>query len=113
MRLTDHAIMRGRERLGLGKTALGNTAERVLLNGLGRSQCKGALRLYFDRKRADHPDGELFLYGKQVFVFAGNVLLTCWNLPPEMEGLALPQWREWCGKPAVKRAREAMQEEMP
>lgn len=93
--ITHHAEKRGHQRLGLDKFAMERMAGKALVCGLGRPQTHGALRQYFDQKRGLHPDGELYLYGEQVFVFSGNVAITCWGLPAELKVAALGQWRKW------------------
>lgn len=106
MKITDHAQQRGKERLKLNPASLERTARRALNDGLGRPQTHGALRTYLDGKRAMHPDGEVFLYGEFLFVFAGNVLLTCFRVPGDLHELALKQWAKWRGVVRAKRSSE-------
>lgn len=95
MRVTDHARRRGKERLGLNAKSLQRTALRALVDGLGRPDAHGQIRAYLDAKRGEHPDGELFVYGEFIFVFAGNVLITCLRVPPVLKSGALKQWVRW------------------
>ena len=90
--LTDHAGIRGRERLGLARAAVLRTAEIALREGFTREHTSGPLRRYCDGLYAH--DGKanragrmhLRIHGEQVFIFVGPVLVTVHAVPCHLRG---------------------------
>lgn len=96
MKLTEHAIDRGRERLSLTSDALEKLAVRAWESGIRHKAAKGRLKKYL---------GTLFkdgltpvVYGEVIFMFTRDrrapSLVTLWQIPNEFKKylrLCLPQ----------------------
>lgn len=88
-RLTDHAIERGKERLGLCEKALQRTADRAFEYGVPVPETRGALRRYLDRQGMLHEKGNnTRVHAEHVFIFQGNVLITVLYLPNHLRRAA-------------------------
>jgi hypothetical protein len=86
-RLTVHAHDRGRERLGLSRGALERTAAIALRDGITRRETSGSLRRYLDAIVIEHGKGNnLRLYGHQIYIFEGEVLITILQLQARWHG---------------------------
>lgn len=88
-RITAHAQERGRQRLGLHRSALQRTADRVLAEGITHAEATGQLKRYIDRLYLSHkPANAIRIYGEQVYIFHGVTLITVLPLPHNLRGLA-------------------------
>jgi hypothetical protein len=80
--LTDHAVNRIKERIGIKKKAAPRIAEKAWLNGISHSDTRGKLNrfitsLFFKYKTANN----IKIYGKHIFIFCGSTLVTVLHLP--------------------------------
>ncbi len=82
--LTRHALVRMRQRCGLGRTAASRQAERVWMRGIDNQTATGAVGIYLGRVAATF-GADVRLYGYYVYVFADDRLLTVWRLPPPLQ----------------------------
>ena len=86
--VSKHAIKRMKERLGLPKKACQKASDIAFEKGVKHSNTKGRIHkfftyLYHRNKTANN----LRVYGKYVYVFAGNTLITVVPLPSTMRHL--------------------------
>jgi hypothetical protein len=82
--ITLHACDRAKQRLQWGKATLQRMADKAFREGLCHHQSTGQLKkylnkLWLEQKKADN----LRIYGQHVFLFAGQTLLTVWQVPCE------------------------------
>lgn len=87
--LTDHAIERGWERLRLRRDPLERLAQRAHDEGTAHADTMGRLKryvdaLYFKRRTANN----IRIYGHNVFLFNGQLLVTVHPLPNDLRKLA-------------------------
>jgi len=91
--VTNHAIKRIRQRLGLNKTAACREATRAL-DGLAPRQCTGKLRKYLDHLAYTHRC-RYRVTPNAVYVFTtSDVLVTVWALPNEYKKTTLALWKK-------------------
>lgn len=87
--VTAHAGKRIRERVGGGKKASQNVADRALSKGLGHQELTGKLKRYIDslwfRNRTAN---NIKVYSEKVYIFKGNVLITVISLPTGLKKIA-------------------------
>lgn len=82
--ITDHAFIRGKERLGLNKKALQRTADKALDSGAPRTEYTGGFRRYLDKLWHGHDQkGDLIVFGHHIYVFQGVVMVTVLEVPRE------------------------------
>jgi hypothetical protein len=87
MKITRHAMDRGRERLGLNDSALQRTAAIALDQGFRHADTKGQLHRYCDRLFLSHGTANnLRIHGEQVFLFSGVTLITVHPVPHNLRG---------------------------
>jgi len=92
--LTNHAIERGKERLGLNPKALQHFADRVVVEGMPWDACQGGMRRWLEAGQYRHHKGSgTRIYGEHVFVIQDNVLVTILELPHEYRGV-VKKWRK-------------------
>ena len=82
MLVTEHAIQRGKQRLGLSKKAMQRHSEKALLYGFRHGDFKGYFKvyldyLYFHSKAANN----IRIYGLNVFLFVNEKLITVFPVP--------------------------------
>jgi hypothetical protein len=82
LKMTEHAIERGKERLGLNERALHRLARRVLASGLRAAEVTGRARRMLDAMGIAHHTTPV-VYGEHVFVFAETTLVTVIHVPPK------------------------------
>lgn len=83
--LTDHAIERADERLGWNREILLKMSQKALEKGLNHCDTKSKLnkyitKLWFQYKTANN----VKIYGENLFLFKGNILITLYRLPNEL-----------------------------
>ena len=88
--ITDHAYYRAKERLSMNRTSFRGLSVRAYENGVKQSDSHGNLKayidkLYFDFRKANN----IRIYGENIFLFAGNVLLTVYQVPNNLRRCAL------------------------
>ena len=89
VKVTEHAILRSKERCGLNRKAAERMAEVAWEKGLTHAECTGKLKkyvsaLYFKNKVANR----VRIYGEIVYVFGDSKLITILPLPNEYKKLA-------------------------
>lgn len=71
--ISDHAYLRGKQRLGLKKSAVDRMARKAWCFGTPRDKCGKSLRTYLDQTAMEHADAEdrykLHIYGHHIYVF--------------------------------------------
>ena len=80
--VTNHAIKRTKERLGLSKKLAAKNAERALTDGLRHKDTRGSLHryiasLYWKNRTANN----VRIYCDYVYVFHDSLLITVYPLP--------------------------------
>ena len=82
--ISDHAFLRGKERLGLNKKALQRTADKALTSGTARILFTGGFRRYLDKLFHSHEKSpNLLIFGHHIYVFCGVTLVTVLEVPRE------------------------------
>lgn len=80
--LTHHGEERMRKRLGLPRKAVARTAEKALREGYTHSQFSGSFKRYLDGVYLkERTANNLRVYGGHLYLFAGETLVTCWQVP--------------------------------
>lgn len=87
--ITDHAYVRGKERLGLSRKAVLRTAEKALNDGRLRTDFSGCLRHYLDSMFFHYGSRNLRIYGQHIFVFDKAVLVTVLLVPHQFARAAI------------------------
>lgn len=82
IKISRHAKKRMKERCGLNKKASERLAYIAYTKGLTHSELCGRLKryvdyLYFREEKAN----AIRIYGNEVYIFQGNVLITVFDLP--------------------------------
>lgn len=78
--LTNHAVDRAKERLGLKKRSLQRLADKALSEGLAYRDCKGAIRKYMGYLSKTYRANNIRLYGENLFAFKDTTLITVYRL---------------------------------
>ncbi len=100
--ITQHGYERGKERLGLKKSAFERIVNKAYLNGLGEKEMSGSLYTYFQNKieylgTMGHTERQFFkIYGENIFVFSESnkkgylpVLITVMHVPSGLKSRAI------------------------
>lgn len=96
-RVSDHAVKRIRERLGLNKKAAAREAERAL-DGLRIDEVVGRLRRWLDRQRHLHGlDADYRVTPAGVFAYRFGTLATVLPHEPQHRKSAMAQWQKLRG----------------
>lgn len=87
--LTDHAVQRTKERVGLPKRSAEKNAQKALENGIRHCETKGSLNryitaLYWKQKTANN----IRIYCNNVYIFNNDVLITVFPLPQKYRNTA-------------------------
>lgn len=85
--LTDHAIQRARERLGLGKDSLSRMADKALRVGIRHAETNGGLKRYISGlwESGGERVNNARIFGEVIFLFADKTLITLYQLPLEFK----------------------------
>ena len=82
IQISRHAEKRLRERNGLNKKSMQRIAERAFNNGLEHRDTTGNLRKWLlSLKDKRNNVNKIMIYGHQVYLFAGNILVTVFDVP--------------------------------
>ena len=88
--ITNHAKARIKERTSMPKKMVEKNVELAKANGVRREETSGSLRRYIDsiyyKKKAAN---NIRIYCGFVYVFAGDVLITAFELPPKYRSIEL------------------------
>ena len=84
IKVSTHAYERARERLGLNADALKRLCALAYCYGTHFEDTKGALFRFLERRKAEHPDNDIRVYGENLFIFKGERLVTVYRLPNEV-----------------------------
>ena len=81
--ISQHALDRLKERLGWNKKTSIRMVEKVIAEGTKDRDVKGYLSSWVRSKMESDgfKDGHFMIYGKNAFIFHGNVLVTAYNVP--------------------------------
>lgn len=87
MVISNHAYVRGKERLGLGKRAFDKIVNLALSKGVKHSQLSGKLKRYVDSIyfKTQRKGSNIVLYGEYLFIFQHSFLITVLNLPNDFK----------------------------
>lgn len=84
--ITQHAYLRGKERLSLKRSAFAKLANSAYTNGLRHADMKGYLKKYISGLYLRYENANsILIYGEVIFFFHYNVLITVYQLPAEMK----------------------------
>lgn len=82
--LTNHALRRLEERMGVSSIQAPKVARDAFINGLAFYQVESSLQRYITKRYVRHQrEGDIKLYRNFLFVFKELVLITVLNLPSE------------------------------
>lgn len=80
--VTDHAYNMAKERLSMNGSSFHKLSEKAFYNGVKHGETIGNLRKYIDGLFLRHKTaGNIRIYGENIFFFAGNFLLTVYQVP--------------------------------
>jgi hypothetical protein len=83
--ITEHAYLRGGERLGLKQCSIERLAARAYDQGIDADHCKGPVKRYvLDRLDTENNVNTIRIYGDCLYLFADNVLVMLYQLPQEL-----------------------------
>ncbi|MBN8668750.1 MAG: hypothetical protein J0M30_14730 [Chitinophagales bacterium] len=86
--ISDHAFIRTKERLGMDKRAARRIALKAYVAGKKHGACKGRLKSYLDQVYREYENcNNMRIWGEAIWLFAGNVLVTVYNIPHELKPL--------------------------
>lgn len=95
MSVSNHAVKRIRQRLGLNKSAATREAERAE-NGMCIADCGGRLRRYLDEQRHFHGKGTDFrVTPAGLFAYQYGNLATVLPWPDAHKKQVLSQWKKF------------------
>ena len=88
MTMTDHGLLRIKERAGIGKSQ--KKAARLIENAFRRGykieETKGLLRIFLNEKYFTYEAGNnLRLYGGKLYVFEDDRLITVYAIPGSIQ----------------------------
>lgn len=82
IQISRHAEKRLRERNGLNKKSMQRITERAFNEGLGYKNTTGSLKKWMiSLKDKRNNVDKIMVYGHQVYLFAGNILVTVFDVP--------------------------------
>ena len=80
--VTDHAMKRLKERLGLPKKACQRHVERAFEEGIKHSEVTGRVKKYFDKLFFEHKASKnMRIYGTILYIFRNKTLIIVIPLP--------------------------------
>ena len=91
--MSNHAVKRIRQRLGLNKSAAQREAERAL-DGIPHGETVGQLRKYLDNQAIRHGSG-FRVTPMGIFAYRGDCLTTVMQVPPHLRNTTLAQWKKF------------------
>lgn len=87
--ITQHAIERASQRLGLCAKALRRTAPKALSYGISHADTTGSLRRFLDALYlSERNANQIRVYGEHVWLFHGERLITILHLPHKLKTAA-------------------------
>jgi hypothetical protein len=87
--VTYHAYKRAKERYQWNAKTVDKMAERAYFNGSKHSQAKGTLKKYIDKLWHQNRNvNNIRIYGQDIYFFAGNLLITLYQLPNSIKKYA-------------------------
>jgi hypothetical protein len=90
--LTDHAVERAKERLGLKRSPLLKAATRAWVEGLKAAEARGQLRRWMDGESMK--GGHVRLWEHHLYVFKGRNLITILTVPPHLRRSSVDHLRK-------------------
>jgi len=80
--ITKHAYLRMKQRNGWNKKTANRMIPRVYGNGKRAEEIKGYLKTWVNRMiQEDISEDEFVLYGKEMYIFRENTLITVLHIP--------------------------------
>ena len=88
-KITQTAVQRTKDRLGLSKRLAEKTAQKALDSGIKHAEAKGSLKRYFDYLYLSHGNGNnIRVYNHNVYIFHEKTLITILPLPRKYHAVA-------------------------
>lgn len=86
--ISEHAILRAKERIGWNRTTLTRMAKQVLIRGIPSTKFRGPFAKFLKARIEKHKDTmeselEIYIHGDYMFLFSSVRLLTLWRIPKE------------------------------
>lgn len=82
IKITEHAYLRMKQRNGWSRKTADRMLNRIYNDGQRIDSIKGYLKMWIKEKIKNDPDdGEYVLYGKQVYIFRSDSLITVLTMP--------------------------------
>jgi hypothetical protein len=95
--LTQHAIDRCEQRMGLRFDSLQRMADKALEEGITHAQARGRLKRFCDGLYLEHCSANnIRIFGEFIFVFNRNVLITILHVPNKLKHLVVRQRSKPC-----------------
>lgn len=80
--ITNHAIDRTKQRVGISKRLAEKNAMRAYESGIKHSETSGSLKRYLDKLYLEHKtSNNVRIYCGNIYIFHGDILLTVFPLP--------------------------------
>ncbi len=79
--ITYHAYDRLKERNNWNKKTADRMVKVIYQSGKREEDIKGYLKHYMEHKKREGSNVEFVLYGKDFYLFDGNVLVTVYSIP--------------------------------
>jgi hypothetical protein len=87
--ITAHAFDRGKERLGLDRSAFQSLAVKAYIAGKKHAETKGNLKAYISELFLQYKNANnTRVYGENIYIFSNNTLITVYQLPNHLKKLA-------------------------
>ena len=80
--LTNHSILRAKERFSWNVEALQRTSDKAFEDGTAHAETKGKINKYIYHVYRKHKvANNIKIYGENIFLFSDNVLITLYRIP--------------------------------
>lgn len=93
--VTNHAIQRTKERVGISKRISEKNADKALQLGITHSETSGSLNRYITSLYWKNPAANnIRIYCGNVYIFSFETLITVFSLPQKYRKTADKLWKE-------------------
>lgn len=84
--ITEHAVLRAKERLGINKKSLDRLATKAYTKGICHADTKGTLNKYITSIWVQKKNcNNIRIFGEHLFLFSDNVLVTLYVIPSDLK----------------------------
>ena len=106
-KITKHAEERLKQRFGIKRKSISRIVNRVLKEGLSHKDAKGKVKNYITELYLRHEKANnIRIYGKDVYVFRYETLITVLHLPCEIMSALLHNRERRSGNPKRKKTKK-------